>query len=84
MVPKYFVFNTLSNKKKPFEDSPSGFKISFKPYSDALKYTKMHIIASDFSKSPRGACPPDPPPPTPSGARASPELLLSVRKLTGA
>ena len=44
------------------------------------KYTKMHIIASDFSKISRGSMPPDPP----SGARASPKLLPSVRKLTGA
>ena len=43
------------------------------------KYTKMHIIASDFSKFPGGACPR-----TPSGAWASPKLLPSVRKLTGA
>ena len=44
------------------------------------KYTKMHIIASDFSKISRGSMPPDPP----SRARASPKLLLSVRKFTGA
>ena len=44
------------------------------------KYTKMHIIASDFSKISRGSMPPDPP----SEARASPKLLPSVRKLTGA
>ena len=42
------------------------------------KYTKMHIIASDFSKFP-GEHAPGPP----SGARASPKLLPSVRKLTG-
>ena len=29
IVPKHFVFNKRSNKKKPFEDSHSGFKISF-------------------------------------------------------
>ena len=36
------------------------------------KYTKMHIIASDFSKIFRGSMPPDPP----SGAQATPQLLL--------
>ena len=45
-----------------------------------LKYMKMHIIASDFSKISRGSMPPDPP----SRARASPKLMPSVRKLTGA
>ena len=29
IVPKHLVFNKLSTQKKPFEDSPSGFKISF-------------------------------------------------------
>ena len=32
-----FRFQQAFKQKKPFEDSPSGFKISFQPYSDALK-----------------------------------------------
>ena len=48
--------------------------------SGPSKYTKMHIIASDFSKISRGSMPPEPP----SGARASPKLLPFVRKLTAA
>ena len=31
---KHFIFDKLSDKKT-FEDSPSGFKIRFYPYSDA-------------------------------------------------
>ena len=49
-------------------------------YFMSLKCTKMHIIASDFSKISPGSMPPDPP----AEARASPELLPSVRKLNGA
>ena len=29
IVPKHFLFGKLSDKKKPFGDGPSGFKISF-------------------------------------------------------
>ena len=28
-MPKHFIFDKLSDKKKPFEDSPSGFEIRF-------------------------------------------------------
>ena len=28
-MPKHFIFDKLSDKKNPFEDSPSGFKIRF-------------------------------------------------------
>ena len=33
---KTFYFRQAFRQKKPFEDSPSGFKIRFWPYSDAL------------------------------------------------
>ena len=30
-MPKQFIFDKLSDKKKTFEDSPSGYKIRFSP-----------------------------------------------------
>ena len=46
-MPKQFIFDKLSDKKKPFKDSPSGFKIRFKPYSDALscERTTEHFLS---------------------------------------
>ena len=36
-MPKHFIFDKLSDKKKTVnEDSPSSFKIRFQPFSDAL------------------------------------------------
>ena len=41
-MPKHSIFDKLSDKKKnPFEDSPSGFKIRFEPYSDALRFFSL-------------------------------------------
>ena len=34
-MPKHFIFDKLADKKL-FDNSPSGFKIRFQPYSDAL------------------------------------------------
>ena len=44
-----FHFRQAFRKKKTFEDSSSGFKISFQPYSDALKLStgqKQLLISS--------------------------------------
>ena len=35
-MPKHYIFDKISDKKKPFEDISSGFKIRFWPHSDAL------------------------------------------------
>ena len=38
------LLSTSFQTKRPFEDSPSGFKIRFQPYSDALRCNAAFAI----------------------------------------
>ena len=83
-LPNLFVWPSSIGLKTVRTDSNVHQKIAIKGLFYVPQNPRKYIIiASDFQKFPGGACPRTPPPP-PSGARASPELFPSVRKLTGA